>query len=315
MATVTNNNDGGGALNDTDDIVTLTVIYTATNNSVTKVQALVRYKPPVYEPDSAIVTGGALTLGGSSTVSGSQGEIYATGDVTITGSASVSQDVYTAGDITGGDPAKNHPDSPAPEVPPISPSAYASLADYELRENGDVYSKTISAVIGNAATATTAGWNYTSGTKTWNNKNTPLNGTFYVVNGNIELVGNVGPWQATLLVNGTSTTTGKVFIKGTGSETTNMTPDEDSVAILAYNNIEIIGNFGCDGLVGTHEQISISGNASVNGSIVAESATRGVDGVSVVGSGNANVTYNGGMTTFISSGDEYIMIKGFKKLK
>jgi hypothetical protein len=326
-ATIIDNNDGdSNLLNDNDDMVTLNVISTMPDGSVSEVQALVRFKPPVFAPETAVLCGGAMSLGGSSLVTGTNGSIYAAGCVTISGSAGCAQDVYSAQTITGGDPAKNHSGAAAPDLPVINPSSYSAYADYELRTNGDVWSKSTNSVIGTAdKTTAVAGWKYDSAKKDWDNDGTPLNGTFYVVDGNLKLTGNVGttavPWRATLLVNGESSSTGKVEFKGTGGAGTNMVPDDvghDSygIILLAQNNVDIGGNFGSSGgLIATHEQIKLSGTANINGALVAESYTLGVDGVSVDEGGNANITYNGGITTILSAGDSYILIKGFKRIR
>lgn len=321
-ARVEDNDDGdGNPLDDKDDIVTLKVMSLLPSGEESFLQALVRYKPPLYEPDSAVVTGGALNLGGSSKISGDQGTIYATGDVAITSSENpaVEQDVYTPGDITGEEKVGGdcYEGAPPPDIPSIDPSAYQSLADYELRTNGDVFDVVKSVVVGTAdKTTTVLGWKYDIANFTWENAGTPSDGTFYVVDGNIDIAGNVGskadPWQATLLVMGTTTDTGKVDIRGTGNAT--MVPDEDSVTIMAYNDIDITGNLDVqDGLVATHEQISISGTASISGSVVAEATTLGVYGIAVTGMGNASITYNGAMTTFIDYGDPAVIILGIKR--
>lgn len=333
LATITNNNDDGDATNDTDDLVILTVTSThasgitvsqALNQGIpaSVVQALVRYHPPVYEPDEAIVTGGSLSLGGNSSVSGTSGTIYASGDVDISGSAEVTQDIFSAGTITeygvetgGGDPA--------PDVPSIDPSEYRHLADYILEPDGKVYEQ-IDGVKqlpeeGTADVGTSVlGWNYISSTLTWKNDGRPVTGTFYVEDGNIDLTGNIGsagdPWQVTLLVMGSTTDTGKVDIKGTGNAT--IVPDEGGIAIMAYNDINITGNLTVqDGLVATHEQISIGGNVHVEGSILAEAATAGIFGIAVVGSGNCGVLYNGGLTTMLKQGDPAVRIMGFRRIR
>ena len=334
LATITNNNDGGGALNDTDDMVILTVTSTnaagitvsqALNQGIVAsvVQALVKYKPPVYEPDSAIVTGGSLNLGGNSEINGDQGSVYATGDVTIGGSAAVEQDVYTPGTITGEENVGggSYPGSPSPDVPEIDPSAYIGQADYIFEPDGDVWQAVdgVKTVLEGTADGSTSvlGWKYDIGTSTWENAGAPADGTFYVEDGNIDLAGNIGsagdPWQVTLLVNGISPT-GQVTIRGTGNAT--MTPDTDSLSIMAANNINITGNLDVqDGLVATHEQVSISGNAHIEGSVVAEASTLGVFGIAVQGSGNCSVTYNGGMVTILEQGDEMVIIKGFRRIR
>jgi len=329
MATMTNNNDGGGATDDRDDLVILTVTSTMPDGSQGKIQALVRYKSSVYAPDSAVVTGGALKMWGSSKIAGTDGYIYATGDVDISGCSStpaVSQGVYTPGDINaspgqiGGTGA--HEGAPAPDVPSINPSEYFDYADFDLQADGKVYSRTgvSSWVLRGTANKTTAvcGWKYDSSTFTWSSSGEPESGTIYVRDGNIELNGNIGgvdkAWTASLLVMGVTPGNGNVTMAGTGNCI--MTPDTGGIAVMAWNNIGGTGNMTVNnGLVAAHEQISIGGNLTVSGSVVAESATMGMYGLAVQEFGNADITYNGGLTTILKMGDPCVLIKGYKTIK
>ena len=333
-AILTDNDDGdSNLLNDNDDTVILTAYASdpgatdyAFGRYQSQMQVLVRYRRELYAPDSAIVTGGALKMWGSSTVEGDQGIIYATGQVDISGCSgdpAVSQGIYTPGIILGDEKvggAGAHEGASAPEVPSVNPSEYFDLADFDLWENGEVYSKVDGAwvLLGTADGSTAvAGWKYDIGTKTWSNSGEPDSGTVYVQNGNVELTGNIGgsdkAWVGTLLVNGTGTAdgTGNVTLAGTGN--TIMTPDSGGIAVMTMGNISGSGNMTVDnGLVAAHEQITISGNMDVTGSLLAESYTYGAYGLAVTGFGSAKVTYNGGLTTILRDGDPYIKIMCLK---
>lgn len=323
IAEITNNTDGGGAADDRDDTIILTINAVLSNGKEAQIQALIRYKPPIYEPQNAVETNGTLGLSGNVAILGDQGSIYANDNIEISGSSSVAQDVYSTGTINnkGTVGGGTYPGSPATDVPSISPTQYASLADYELRVNGDVYSTTGMVVVGTATKFNEVlGWKYDGGQWQYNS-NVSYNGTYYVLGDKDVWVGgspgsDADPWDVTLLV------TGDVTIKGSPV----MAPDSTGVVLLAGKDLVVAGGGRMkvvNGLVAAHEQIGIQGTLDLTGVLVAEDGPQTVDSLIEPGgkaldveiSGNVKITYNGGLTTFLQAGDPYLKVLGFKKLK
>ena len=327
---VEDNDDGdSNLLTDSDDLVIISVVagLIDINGSVTDIQhsfrsviqAICRYKPPVYEPDNAIVSGGNLDISGGTDVLGDQGSIYANGDITVEGSSWVDQDAYAAGTVTGDDKigGASAAGQPLVDIPDINPAAYQDLADYELRTNGDVYDVSVDpAVYIDTATDVddVMGWTYDG--STWAGGAAVADGTYYVPGDkDVIISGSPGtvadPWVTTLLV------TGNVIIDSQAV----MTPDESGVSILARQDILISGGVVVqNGMIATHEQMSISGNVDIVGMVLSESAENIsllVDGSSEfnISAGTASITYSGELTTFLDYGDPYIQVKGIKRIK
>jgi len=320
--------DAGGVSNDTNNTLVLKVWAfgsTADAGALTEqakvkkkimFQTLVKYKSAYYEPTSAVVVGGSLKVFGSANIGGSDGNIQANGNVEISGSASVSQNIYSTGTINAaGVPAdQKYPGSAPVNVPPISPTKYASKCQYWLRTSGDILDTSDSSV----KTAASLGWSYSGGLWSFNdNSNPPLyNGSYYAMSGcNVKIVGSPGstttPWQVTIISEG--------YIDVSGSP--NMVPYTDNVAFIAGGDLQLSGSASnpFTGVYAAHEQIKLTGTPVINGVVIAEDIG---DACSLVSTGstfdismggNIAITYNGGMTTFFEDGSPYIMIKGIKK--
>lgn len=175
----------------------------------------------------------------------------------------------------------------------------------------------------------TSSWNGFSWTSAggWqkNNGTTPPAGTIYI-NGNVKITGggtDASPWRTTLLVNGSIDMSGNPRIQ----------PYEQNVTMLARGDVKLRGNSssypGVNGLIGTHEQIDIAGTPRFTGAIVAEDAedlfplVTSVSAIGAEGSsedfisimGNFNLTYNGGMDTFLSAGGTSVKLRSWDKYK
>ncbi|MCK4909268.1 MAG: hypothetical protein KAS70_05165, partial [Planctomycetes bacterium] len=183
--------------------------------------------------------------------------------------------------------------------------------------NGDVYDVSVDpAVYIDTATDVddVMGWTYDG--STWAGGAAVADGTYYVPGDkDVIISGSPGtvadPWVTTLLV------TGNVIIDSQAV----MTPDESGVSILARQDILISGGVVVqNGMIATHEQMSISGNVDIVGMVLSESAENIsllVDGSSEfnISAGTASITYSGELTTFLDYGDPYIQVKGIKRIK
>ena len=319
VASIENDNDGGGAANDTNNTLILKVWAFGSPSSTTErtqeimLETLVRYKAAYYEPTSAVVVGGSLKVFGSATIGGSDGNIQANGNVEVSGSASVSQDIYSTGTIdAAGVPAdQKFPGSAPVDIPPISPTKYASLCRYQLRTTGDILDTSDSTV----KTAASLGWSYSGGLWTYNSS-TAYDGSYYAVPGtDVKITGSPGSdvdkWDVTIISEG--------YIDVSGSP--KMAPYINNVALIAGGDIEISGSAAnpYTGVYAAHEQIKLTGTPQIDGVVMAEDVGDSCSLVStgsqfdVTMGGNISITYNGNMTTFFEDGYPYIQPLGIKK--
>lgn len=319
VASIENDADGGGATNDTNNILILKVwafgdpSSTTERNQEVMLQTLVKYKPPYWEPNSAVVVGGSLKVFGSATIGGTDGNIQANGNVQVTGSATVSQNIYSTGTIDAASVSADQkfPGSAPVSIPAISPTKYASLCRYQLRTTGDILDTSDNSV----KTAVSLGWSYSGGLWTYNSS-TAYDGSYYAVPGtNVKISGSPGSdadkWDVTIISEG--------YIDVSGSP--KMAPYTNNVALVAGTDLEVSGSASnpYTGIYAAHEQIKLTGTPQVNGVVIAEDIG---DTCSLVSTGsqfdismggNISITYNGDMTTFFEDGYPYIQTLGIKK--
>ncbi|MBI4712162.1 MAG: hypothetical protein HY762_02480 [Planctomycetes bacterium] len=314
------NNDGdGNTLTDADNIVNINVRgFNGNNENIVVFQC--RYQPPIYEPESAIVSGGSVKLNGNATISGTSGSVSVNGNVIINGSPYISQDVSATGtiDITGNPTIGGATATGvAPfNIPPIVPADYYSYRDYLLDADGKVYDAGGGFLWDTVVNGEYRGWELSGGE--WKmNSNTAYDGTYYV-NGTAAIGGNPGdaatPWRTTIIA------TDSIVVSGNPK----IAPSEQGTLYIAGRDIKITGNSYEQtepALIAAHEQISIKGNSGILGSVLAEDKEDLSPVVStssdfdVSFAGNPTITYNGGLSTIIKNGDPYIKILGFKREK
>lgn len=284
-----------------------------------------------YHPEGAIMTGGDLEISGNAGIDGILGDVHANGDIDFSGSAaSVSGNVTASGSITGdggvsvgGDSTSGAPQATLPPVDPLemwsllSPNYTGAVVGsnytgswYDLCSDGTARAPDGGAPCGgtvlyNAATATQAyrGWTWKSSNSTWQKDGSGEYGGVYFVDGaNAEISKSPGsastPWQATVITNGVAVPGGCETINGdisvSGSPV--MNGFITGLSLVAGRDLHITGNpnQSFNGVLAAHEQVFVSGNPTLVGSLLAESAcdTPGspVDVTSV--SGSMSITYN-----------------------
>lgn len=320
VAEILNDNDGGGATDDANNRLVLRVWAFGSPTDITErseeimLESLIKYKPPYYEPTSAVVVGGSLRVFGSAQIAGTDGNIQANGNVDIGGSATVAQDVFATGVVTGnldnigGDP---YPGSTPIEIPSINPAQYAGLAEYVLQADGNVLNKFDT----NTYTPPYRGWEYSGGIWKYNSGSI-YNGTYYAETGtDVKITGSPGtiaiPWQVTIISEG--------YIDVSGSPT--IIPNSNNVSLLAGKDLQMSGSASnpYTGLYAAHEQLKLTGTPKINGVVLAEDkedictlvSTGSEFDISITG--NAEITYNGDMTTFLEDGYPYIRSLARKK--
>jgi type II secretory pathway pseudopilin PulG len=319
FAQIENNNDGGGAINDTDGILKLTVYGWGGGNDPQKrsqeimLEGMVSYTTDPYKPTSAVVVGGSLNISGNASITGTNGSVQANGPVTLTGSAKVAGDVTSTGAIaapSGSIGGSTNPYSAKTNIPAINPADYSYLARYILRSNGSVYD-TIS---GTTNAPPFNGWSW-SGTMWKFTGNSEIDGSYFAET-DVDISGSPGsasdPWQLTLLA------TGYIDVSGTPS----VEPATGGIVFMAGKDLKMrggAGNLYDVGLYAAHEQVSLKGTPTIKGVLLAEDAedicslVSTSSDVDVDISGNSSITYNGDLTTVLIDGKPYIKVLSFKK--
>ena len=257
----------------------------------------------------AIVTDGNLDISGSVSITGGDdADVHSNGDLTIDGSATVDSGGMTStGEYDG--PAPGYGGAAAKPLPQISAEDYKHHADYVLTETGDMTcnsaggctSPATGVAYGYGATICTAGpsgndcrpdwgWRFAGGGWEMGAAGTPQNGTFYVET-DVSISSN--PTLSMTLI-----AEGSIDISGSP----NLTAHTNELLFVTDGDLDISGGVDTDviaqGQMLVHEQLSISGNATLGGQIIVEDAANNhslVDSTSI--SGNVEINYNGTLGT------------------
>ena len=238
-------------------------------------------------------------VNGGPRVLGKYGSVHANLDLMIYGDPLIDKHATASGDyiVTGGPliGGKSGGGYPKVYVPEIDPANYRGMADYVLRDNGDVYDRFGVQV----ATGAFGGWVWTSakGNKAakWTcSTSDPLGNKTYYIEGDAFVSGNPGgignPWVVTILA------TGNIDVSGNPKMQTNETAGSGLI-FVAGGDLKIEGNPDqrYEGHILVREQFIISGTPRLNGALIAKDAefTSGLVSEAEL-AGDMNITYNGG---------------------
>ncbi|OFW01874.1 MAG: hypothetical protein A3I61_02470 [Acidobacteria bacterium RIFCSPLOWO2_02_FULL_68_18] len=293
------NDEDGNEITDNNRTLVIRAVGHARNNTSVVLEALIA---PVQL--GAIVTDGDLTISGSVTVTGgAHASVHSNGDLTVDGgSASVSGDLTASGEYDG--PAGGSGGAPEKPLPRIRAEDYKHHAQYVLSDDGLVlcnqsggcgataYGGTVcdSGNSGNDCRGA-YGWQF-DGPDGWSmgSAGTPLSGTFYV-EGAARI--SSSPTLAITLI-----AEGSIDISGSPV----LTAHTDELLFVTDGDLDISGGVDTDvvaqGQMLVHEQISISGNATLGGQLVVEDAASVdplVENNSI--SGSVTIDYNGTLGT------------------
>lgn len=319
-----NNDDtalGGSALVDKDNIVKITVEGWGGGNDPLQrsqtqvVEGLIQYKEANYIASGALVVGGSLNVYGHASITGAEGDIQANGPVTVSGSANISGDVTSTGAVnnTGTVGGTITPYAPATYIPPINPATYKYLGTHIFKTDGKVYDQF------NNLLATPTGWSYAAATQLWSRSGTGItdSGVFYFESGNVKITSSPGsiatPWPVSVLAEG--------YIEMSGSPCISPHPSGGNIACMSGKDLKMRGSTSSAlvGLFAAHEQVSLVGTPTVNGCVIAEdkedtcSLVTSSSTVDVDIGGNANINYDGGLTTALTDGYRYLGIRTIKR--
>lgn len=281
--------------------------------------------PANFVPTHAILTGGDLHVQGNAAVLGIAGSVHANGDISVSGSSvTVDKSVSTSGVFTPDPPPINTPvtekNSPLQDLPEFSPETFWDSSHdspsyvnawWDLCDDGWVREPTGAAPCTGTAVANAnnpssyQGWSYKSSTREWTYSGAGVQGgVFYIHHGNVQLSGSPGtssaPWRATIVASATPTasTCGNAdgSIKITGSPVLTSYGEGQSVTMMAGSDLQIGGTTATQlsGLFLAVEQVDVTGNGTLNGSILAtdDCHTSGTP-VSLSGvAGSMQITFN-----------------------
>jgi hypothetical protein len=265
-----------------------------------------------FTSNDAILTKDDLKISGNPTITGACGSTHTNSDFTVSGNPSSSGNMTATGTYTESGHPTNGAGSgggkAAKTIPVVDPAqalikAKASVAAdklFQMKADGQILD-------GNNQVLTTLtsgqefnGWKYNAGsTAEWSlSGNNAVDGTYYL-EGNAKVSGNPGsattPWNVSLIA------TGDIEISGNPEITTHFANN----LLIAGADIKMSGNptQGFNGLIAAHEQIAISGNPSITGSIIAEDAASASGTVTENKvSGNATISYSCGLATPFGGG-------------
>lgn len=285
-----------------------------------------------YQLSHAILVDGDLSISGAAQISGLSASVHSNGDADISGSPDIAGSLTASGSFTrlsGSVAGTTAAGVPRVSVPQIDPrtlwnrnagTSLAAASWYDLCPDGTVRRPTGAApcagtILGSGALATYRGWRL-SGT-TWSfTGDASFGGVYYAYGGDIKVTGNAGsagtPWQVTLiaedLAGGAGTDgcrqrrRGDIDIGGGVSPTAFL----DGLVLVAGRDLILRGTVDqvLTGIVTAREQVDISGNATLQGVVVAQS--RCDSGGSPVSlntiSGSMSLRYDGGLGVSVDEG-------------
>jgi hypothetical protein len=292
-----------------------------------------------FNPNHAILVGGPLKLNGNPGVGGISGNVHANGPIDLTGNPQVSGDISTSGNYAGKLPSAlpNPPltwqaGAPEVQIPPIDPRAewdrLAVANDevwYDLCPDGKVRipvflpGDPVKPCGGQLAPGFVAGNEYRgfklSGGNWDYSGNTAYDGIYYAYQRSIKVSGNPGgtgvTWKTTLYAEpGPDGATcpglegGDIEISGNPR----VTPFLEGLTFMAGRDLKLNGNTNAasyDGVMMAKEQLSVPGNPTLSGSLIAEGLCNtpgsAVDQAFSDVSGNPTVTYNGDLEVKIGN--------------
>lgn len=311
------NDDSGGALSDTNDQLVVTSTGTSADGTSVQVQVLVYFVPSQFTPNAALTTGGDLKMSGNALITGTNGSVHTNMNLTMSGNANITKVASAVGTIaTSGNATAGTfiPNAARVQIPEVDPNAYRSQANYILGADGNVRDPAgniIFYTFGNSDNKFN-GIHFNPGVPEWhisgNHTGAPAT---YFVEGMFAISGNA-QMQATIIAQGS------VKISGNGV----LTPHLSNTLVVAGGDIKVSGN----GLTGTglyfaREQIKLSGNANITGAMIAQDKwdvdplVTTTTGVGDQLSGNATITYNGGLASLLTAGSNKVAIKSISRLK
>lgn len=287
----------------------------------------VEYLFSSYNAVKAVLTAGNLTISGNPTINGTAGSAHTNGNITVSGNPNTGGLTASGGVASSGNPTPPPAGGKPPQaIPEISPRGmYAQRLDpgntpnwYDLCPDGTVREPALAPPADqtpctgeilelDATSDEYRGWKLSGDNWDFGGDASSYSGIYYVYQKSVKVGGNPGklpgpPWSATILAEATETLPdppgcphgfGDIEISGNPR----ITPFLQGLGLMAGRDLKISGNpeFPVPTLLAAHEQIQVSGNPTIKGSLVAESVCNTSDSpvANNVINGNPTITFNG----------------------
>lgn len=288
------------AVSDANNRIVVRAIGRASGNAVATIEATIG---PLQLP--AVVTNQNLTINGGANLNilGTEGGAHSNANLTISGSPDIQQDATASGSFSapvgwapvsgtaGGGYANT-------TVPPIQPSEHLSKADFILTDQGTVTNQA-GTVLCDASSDDDAcepayGWTYEgNGTSCPSNACWRIQTNGAVAAGTYYVEGDARIAQAPALVNISIIAEGDVRVDAN----TALDPDYPGLLFVAGEDVDISGTVSAvveEAQILVREQVSLSGNFTLTGQVLAEGAASVSNLVTSNSiSGSVTITYNG----------------------
>lgn len=305
-------NDGDGDPNvDSNDIVLLMAQGIGSNGTVRTVEiAVSQGTGSSFSLETAILTEEDLYLDGNPNLMGSIKDIHSNRDITITSTITTAGEVSASGTITGAGNISGGGTSvesvPQVAIPEINPADFEQYVDYKLRSDGKIYDGNDN-FLADADGVAYGGYIFDSANGYWGVVRNPrvgdlLKGDLYFMGdkGNLRFDQSPGSNGNKYIVS--IMTDGYLDISGNPYFSNYKDPADpvgfQNILFLSKTDISISGNYNQDnkiqGIIAAREQIDISGNPNVSGSIIAggqDSTSNYVTKNSITG--NPNIEFDG----------------------
>jgi len=299
----------GNPMVDSNDIVLLMAQGIGSNGTVRTVEiAVSQGTGSAFGLETAILTQEDLTISGNPNLKGTIRDIHSNQDVYLTGTTTTTGVVSAAGTVDGGVSGGGSTVSSAPTIaiPLIQPADFEQYVDYKLKSDGRVYDSNDN-FIANANGVDYGGFKF-DGSKWTVVKDRPadlLTGDLYFMGkfGNLEINNSPGSngnkWFVSIMTDGYLAISGNPYFSNYKDPS-----DPEGFQNLLFTSatdIMINGNYNSDnkiqGIIAAREQIEISGNPNIAGSVIAGGQGNSSDFIKENSiSGNPNVVYDGLLT-------------------
>lgn len=315
---VRNNPEDPNPLVDTDDVLIVIVIATMRDGEQRAIEARVRFDPPAFTPQGAVLSNGSLKIGGSVTITTSGGAASADvfvnanglieGDgVTIDGKVAATGSIAVEGSPRIRDGTA--PGSPRVDLPVVDLEACRSKATHIFRNDGvvtDAYGTPLGSTPWNGFKFAGGNWSTTGGS--------PPPGAYFFET-DLSISGN-GTFRNTFVA------TGSITISGTPTQKPDITPFLEGVSFLAGGDIKMTGNAETTGFVIAREQLFFRGNIRIrDGGAISLDEFDHSSTVSTTSEfensieGNPTITYRGGVSTFLKKQLYSLKLDALRRIK
>ena len=260
----------GDLLVDTNDTVRLISQATSFDGASNTIEVLIGVSSavPGFGLDKAILTQGDLTFGGDAELHGSNQDVHSNSDIYRADKVLTDGIISASGDVYG--TADGESNATEIDIPLIDPGVFAQYADFIFDSNGNVHDADGKFV----GKDSYQGWEF-KGSK-WNTNGAKVVGGllyFEGVAGNVDISSNVGtkgsPWEVSILADGWIDVNGTPIIDNYKNPANPV--EVQQILFMAGTDIKIVGNPNqvFNGIIAAGEQIYLSGNINIEGSILA----------------------------------------------